>query len=335
MNDEMLGKRDKRGDWKPFKPYSYPPIFRWPLKPIAFLKWLPNYFLPWNLLYGLIALFIWIYLTPSMNSMKEFSWGWVSFIFIRNLILVVAVFGGLHFWLYIKKAQGNSFKYNSRAPSTENDAFLFGKQNLDNIIWTLGSSLPAWTLFEVVSLWLFANNYVPYVSWIDNPIYCTVILILIPIFKDLHFYLIHRALHWPPLYKLVHSLHHNSVNPAPWSGLAMHPIESLAYFSGALIHLIIPSNPFHFLFHIYSMGIAPALSHTGYERLQVGGVNMVSGGSQMHYLHHKYFECNYGVGLIPIDKWCGTFHDGTPESQAKMEERFYIKQSKINNKTVL
>jgi sterol desaturase/sphingolipid hydroxylase (fatty acid hydroxylase superfamily) len=31
----------------------------------------------------------------------------------------------------------------------------------------------------------------------------------------------------------------------------------------------------------------------------------------MHYLHHRYFNVNYGGGIVPIDKWVGTFYDGS------------------------
>ena len=41
-----------------------------------------------------------------------------------------------------------------------------------------------------------------------------------------------------------------------------------------------------------------------------------------HYLHHKYFECNYADGVIPLDKWFGTFHDGSAEAQERMDKRF-------------
>jgi lathosterol oxidase len=40
-----------------------------------------------------------------------------------------------------------------------------------------------------------------------------------------NFYLIHRLLHWPSLYKMAHSLHHRNANVGPWSVLSMHPIE--------------------------------------------------------------------------------------------------------------
>ena len=32
--------------------------------------------------------------------------------------------------------------------------------------------------------------------------------------------------------------------------------------------------------------------------------------SFFHYLHHRYFECNYGNSKLPLDRWFGTFHDG-------------------------
>jgi sterol desaturase/sphingolipid hydroxylase (fatty acid hydroxylase superfamily) len=40
-----------------------------------------------------------------------------------------------------------------------------------------------------------------------------------------------------------------------------------------------------------------------------------------HYLHHKYFEVNYSDGMVPLDKWFGSFHDGTPESHEAMKAR--------------
>lgn len=49
-----------------------------------------------------------------------------------------------------------------------------------------------------------------------------------------------------------------------------------------------------------------------------------------HYLHHKYFEVNYGEGLVPIDHWMGTWHDGSPEADARMEARHAAKIARMN-----
>ena len=48
-----------------------------------------------------------------------------------------------------------------------------------------------------------------------------------------------------------------------------------------------------------------------------------------HYLHHKYFEVNYGDALIPLDRWFGTWHDGSPEGEARMQERYRKRKEKI------
>ena len=56
--------------------------------------------------------------------------------------------------------------------------------------------------------------------------------------------------------------------------------------------------------------ISPAASHSGFED------NMQS--DQFHYLHHKYFECNYGELTSPLDKWFGSFHDGTKKTHEKL-----------------
>jgi len=52
-------------------------------------------------------------------------------------------------------------------------------------------------------------------------------VLLIPLWRDIHFYSAHRFLHLRPLYRLVHSLHHRNTDPEPFSGLAMHPVEHL------------------------------------------------------------------------------------------------------------
>ena len=40
---------------------------------------------------------------------------------------------------------------------------------------------------------------------------------------------------------------------------------------------------------------------------------------------------NYGGdGLIPLDKWFGTWHDGTKEADERLKERFRRKKERMN-----
>ena len=101
----------------------------------------------------------------------------------------------------------------------------------------------------------------------------------------------------------VQYLHHLNKNPGPWSGLSMHPVEHLLYFSVVLIHFVVPSHPLHFFFNSQHTALTPAGGHSGFD-------GVMHSGSYFHYLHHHYFECNYGEATIPLDKWFGTFRDG-------------------------
>jgi sterol desaturase/sphingolipid hydroxylase (fatty acid hydroxylase superfamily) len=123
----------------------------------------------------------------------------------------------------------------------------------------------------------------------------------------------------------VHKLHHNNVNPGPWSGLAMHPVEHFLYFSVVAVFWIIPSNPLHAIFALLHAGLAPAPGHAGFDKVEIGKDSAIDIHTYEHYLHHKYFECNYSDGVVPLDKWFGTFHDGSPEAQERMDSRFMAK----------
>jgi sterol desaturase/sphingolipid hydroxylase (fatty acid hydroxylase superfamily) len=325
MDDALYGIRNKRGDWKPAKLSEYPPVFVWPARPIAFLRWLfgyPGYLFPWNVGYAAISFLVWRYGLPSMEAMKSFSVGWIAGLFAENVLLTILFFGAFHLRLYVQRAQGTSFKYNGKWPATSNTAFLFKSQTIDNLIWTFLSGVPIWTAYEVVTLWLYAHHYIPSVSIEAHPIYCGIILLLIPVFRDFHFYLIHRLIHSHALYHTIHKLHHNNVNPGPWSGLSMHPVEHLLYFSVVAIHWIVPSNPLHAIFNLTHAGLAPAPGHAGFEKVVVGDNHAIDTHSYEHYLHHKFFECNYADGVIPLDKWFGTFHDGSADAEQRMNKRF-------------
>ena len=331
VDDALYGRRDKRGDWRPSRLLAYPPVFVWPARPLAFFKWLfgcPGYILPWNLFYGAVGVVFWLFLTPAMDATKSFSAGWIAFLLARNALVVLLVFGALHLRLYVQRKQGTSFKFNGRWPATGNSAFLFGNQTVDNLIWTFASGVPVWTAFEAVTLWAFANNYIPYVSFAEHPIYCAALFFVIPVLRDVHFYLVHRLIHSHALYHSVHKLHHNNVNPGPWSGLAMHPVEHLLYFSVVLIHWIVPSHPVHAIFNLAHAGLAPAPGHAGFDKIVLSDGTAVDVHCYEHYLHHKFFECNYADGVVPIDKWFGTFHDGSKEAEARMNKRLVERAAK-------
>ena len=118
-------------------------------------------------------------------------------------------------------------------------------------------------------------------------------------FREVHFYFAHRFIHIRALYKYVHSLHHRNTDIEPFSGLCMHPIEHLYYYSCVGPSLVFKMSPFHTMWHLIHLLISPAASHSGWENCMQA--------DQFHYLHHRKFECNYGTSGEPLDRWFGTY----------------------------
>ncbi|MGR3343027.1 MAG: sterol desaturase family protein [Paracoccaceae bacterium] len=333
MNDHLYGTRDKRGDWAPTEPAQTAPLFVFPPQPLKFLKWLPHYFLPYNLLFFLSALAWWKWVVPPVEVLQELAFGWVLWLFAVNAVAVFLWFGAFELRLYITRAQGNRFKYNGKFPAdTPSEVFWFSSQNLDNMLRALLSGVPIWTALQVLVLWAFANGYGPWLSFAENPIYLALLCLVVPVIHEFHFFCIHRLIHTPLLYKWVHSVHHNSVNPSPWSSLSMHPIEHLLYFATALYHLVIASHPLLAIYQLHVAGFGAVPGHVGFDRIEITDETAIDSHAYIHYLHHKYFEVNYGDGLIPLDRWFGTFHDGSDARGALMKARFQAKKARLRAK---
>lgn len=331
MDDLRYGKRDKRGNWVPNDALQPAPIFVLPPNPLKFLRWLPNYFLPWNLFFMLTATLTWFFLTPGWETMRTLSVDWIALVFLRNLAAFLVVYGIIEFRLYRQRNQGSRFKYNPAFPADKkNTVFMFGSQAIDSIIRGVGTGVTIWTAIEVIVLWAFSNGYVPMANFQDNPVWLATIALLVPMFHEAYFFAVHRALHIPVLYRWVHSVHHNSVNPSPWSSLSMHPVEHMFFFGEALIHLVIFSHPLIAIYNLQSLALGAVVGHVGFDKIETGEETAIDTHAYAHYLHHKYFEVNYADGLIPFDKWFGTWHDGTREGQAAMDERWRRKMEREN-----
>jgi sterol desaturase/sphingolipid hydroxylase (fatty acid hydroxylase superfamily) len=306
--------RNARGEWRPAQGVVMAPLLAWPPRPLAVLRWIfgyPGYLAPGNALLLAISAASWFLTQPALERCRTFQWGWMLQVYLRNQALIWLYYGAFYLWLYVWRREGTGRKYDARWPARDGKLFLFHDQVKDNVFWTAGVAGLAWTAFEWVTLWLYANGRLPYLGWEEHPGWFVAWILLIPLWRELHFYWIHRLIHWKPLYRRVHYLHHKNVNPNPWSGMAMHPAEAVLYLSVCLIHWVVPSHPFHFLFDLQHAGLAPAPGHDGFEGPLLGG--KFPAGSYFHYLHHRYFECNYGEATLPLDRWFGTFRDGRAE----------------------
>lgn len=183
------------------------------------------------------------------------------------------------------------------------------KYNVDklfhNLFWSL-SGLLIWTAVENLFCWLWVSGRLPYIPDSESfgTAYGTMWFLLtlagIPVWRSVHFYFAHRFLHFSPMYQQVHSLHHRNTDVEPFSGLCMHPVEHIYYYACVLPSLLFVCSPFALLWNGVHLLLSPGASHSGYEdHFQ---------SDAFHYMHHRYFECNYaGTDAAFMDRFFGTF----------------------------
>ncbi|CAF1213307.1 unnamed protein product [Rotaria magnacalcarata] len=114
------------------------------------------------------------------------------------------------------------------------------------------------------------------------------------------------------LYRHFHSLHHQSRNPGPWSGLSMHPIEHFIYNTCAYFPLLLSCHPLNFLDAKFHVDITPIGGHDGYGD--------PAGGADLHYSHNAVFECNYGSSLIDFDSLFEAYKEFVKKSSMNDEQ---------------
>ncbi len=306
-------------DWPPRAP-TYAPVFVWPPQPRAFLCWLPRFMFPTNAIVFVGSVALWRWATPALETMATLEPGWIGYLLVRNLVVVGAFYSATHWWVVSRRSQGERYKFNPSWPRLRGRNRTFGSQTGENVFWTLASAVPIGTAWEIVTLWLFASGRIGWLNWSANPIWFVLLFPATVLFRELHFYAIHRLIHTRALYKTVHSLHHRNTNPGPWSGMSMHPLEHAVYFSSIVLHWVVLSHPVHAVFNMVHLNLAPIPGHVGFEYVECGRYRYPTNG-HAHYLHHTLFEVNYADGVFPLDRWFGSFHDASPEADARLAAR--------------
>ena len=229
------------GEYQPESTLALPAPFAWPPRPLAALRYLLFGMLyPWGYLFIGLAFFSWYYLTPTLTEMRHLEWGWIAQIWLRNAALLTLVAGGLHWWLYMRRGQLRKYKYHDQWLAQDNKQFLWGDQVRDNVFWSVVSGVTVCSAYESITFWIYANEYRSIPAIGDHSLYFGFWLLGVFFWGNFHFYMVHRFMHWQPVYKIVHEQHHRNVNTGPWTGIAMHPLEHLIYFSVFALFWLVP-----------------------------------------------------------------------------------------------
>jgi sterol desaturase/sphingolipid hydroxylase (fatty acid hydroxylase superfamily) len=284
---------------------SMPPLAT-PIPPPTFSAWLFSGLtlrhIIWspNLVWLVISVALYIVFPYDSNLMAIGAQGPITMEYFRQRLpfWMVVVIGYFAFWhVTIESWCRRSF--------VPNRPYRIAKV-LHNLMYCV-TGVVIWVGFENVFVFLWASGRLPYTSdeeALSSPTNILLLMlgmVLIPIWRDGHFYFAHRLIHFRPLFRFVHSLHHRNTDVEVFSGLCMHPVEHLYYYACILPCLLFSAaSPIHFQFIGVHMLLAPAASHSGFEDHWQSDA--------FHYFHHRYFEVNYaGLGCSFLDTWFGSF----------------------------
>ncbi|HVU94359.1 MAG TPA: sterol desaturase family protein [Puia sp.] len=152
--------------------------------------------------------------------------------------------------------------------------------------------------------------------------------IVISIFvHDTYFYWTHRLMHWKPIFRYAHHVHHRSHNPTPLAAYSFHPLETIVELG--VVPLIVFTMPIHpsalIIFGIY-MIVMNVTGHLGYELytkkfMQSRWLKYFHNTSTHHNMHHKYSHCNYGLYFNFWDRIMGTNHPKYEETYLAIYDR--------------
>ena len=144
-------------------------------------------------------------------------------------------------------------------------------------------------------------------------LYFTFSVAALIVLHDAWFYWTHRALHYPPLFRRFHRLHHRSHNPTAFTSYSFDVGEAVVnaiYLP--LVLLVLPAHPAALFLFVTHMMLRNAVGHCGVELFPANAKGRPLFGwltSVTHHdLHHAHAGYNMGLYFSWWDRLMGTEH---------------------------
>ena len=131
-------------------------------------------------------------------------------------------------------------------------------------------------------------------------------LIIYMLLQETYYYWIHRWMHIPAIFRLVHKVHHDSKIASPFTAFSFHPAEAIlqAIFLPVLF-LIIPIHLYVIIVLLTIMSLSSVINHLDIEIYPKGSQQHFSNwvvGATHHSQHHKQYKYNFGLYFTIWDK---------------------------------
>lgn len=221
---------------------------------------------------------------------------------IGRYLLIAGMFYGVFYLWYPKK--WTQRKINARAYKTGQFKKEVKWSTITALLFAVTGSLMllAWQK-GFTKIYIGVSDY----PWWWLPLSLLIALVL----HETYYYWLHRWMHHPRIFRIVHKVHHDSNITSPWTAFSFHPLEGLlqAVFLPVLL-LMLPMHLYVVLMQLTIMTFSSVINHLDIEVYPKGFHKHAFGrwliGATHHSLHHKQFRYNYGLYFTFWDKWKGT-----------------------------
>ncbi|BAV06467.1 Sterol desaturase/sphingolipid hydroxylase, fatty acid hydroxylase superfamily [Filimonas lacunae] len=208
---------------------------------------------------------------------------------------------------------------------TENILITFGVLFIGSFFYKGRYSTKDWYLCAVTNVLNTVVTFAGYRLWehqyivIDTHFSWWMLphFIILFLAMDLLMFVFHIIIHKTFLYKAVHMLHHEAVDPSPIDLFVLHPVEALGFGSlWLLLLLIYPFNIYGIIIYLVVNVIFGLIGHLGMEplpsaMLQWPGIRYL-GTSTFHHNHHQDIRYNFGFYTSIWDRIFRTYKQQPP-----------------------
>lgn len=239
--------------------------------------------------------------------MPDFSNPTIFFLATLIMFLVVVgryflIAGFFHVWFYLYKKE--KWKNRRLSAKTTNK-----KQFLTEVKWSAITSV-IFAFAGSLTAFLWQKGYTQiYLSGNEYPLwYMPVSLLVSMLVHETYYYWLHRWMHQPKVFKLLHKVHHDSNTTSAWTAFSFHPLEGLLQaIILPLTIMVLPMHVYVLLFQLTIMTFSSVINHLEIETYPAGFHRHFIGkwliGATHHSLHHKQFKYNFGLYFTFWDKW--------------------------------
>jgi Delta7-sterol 5-desaturase len=225
-----------------------------------------------------------------------------TFIFLLAIIGRYFLFAGIFYAFFYKLSYT---RWKARKLNTRK---YYPNQFKKEVMWSMITSM----LFAVsgtITLILWQKGYtkiylsVSTYSWWYLPLSVIIFMFI----HETYYYWLHRWMHRPKIFKIVHKVHHDSNIASPFTAFSFHPLEG--FLQAIFLPMILVFLPMHYsmiIVVLMIMTLSSVINHLDIEIYPNNFHEHFIGkwliGATHHSLHHRQFKYNFGLYFTFWDK---------------------------------